>query len=114
MDFSAPVNLERCRVEGQRFSEKSQEIKELLPRMREELWKNRLRLEGELGRELDTARAAATEERVADAHVAGSGDVVATIADFTRAGLVKAADAIVSACSEVRSRIGDECRQQGT
>jgi hypothetical protein len=44
------------------------------------------KLEGELGCELDTARAAASEERVADAHVSGGRQVVAAHSDFAVSG----------------------------
>src|SRR5271170_2884776 len=40
------------------------------------------RLEGELDRQLNAARTASAEERVADAHVAGGGDVVCGVANF--------------------------------
>ena len=41
-----------------------------------------IELESELGSKLNSARTASTQKRIADAHVAGRGDLVGAIADF--------------------------------
>ena len=46
------------------------------------------KLERELGRDLDAARSAASQERVADAHVSGGCNLVGAVADLT-AGSVR-------------------------
>ncbi len=61
-------------------------------------------LEAKLGRELNAARCAASEERIADADVAGSGDRIATGPGFERIRPVEG--------KAVDSRIRDECRQE--
>src|ERR1700752_1065669 len=67
-----------------------------------ELKLREIRLENELRRQLDTARSATAQERVSDANVAGSGEVVAADACFT-----SPVDP-----ESVRRRIGDKCRKQ--
>ena len=61
-----------------------------------------IRLENELRRQLDAARSATAQERVADANVTGSGEVVPADARFT-----SPVDP-----ETVRRRIGDKCRKQ--
>ena len=46
--------------------------------------KKLFRLETEPERQLDSSRAPATEERIADSYVAGGGELVASVADLTR------------------------------
>src|ERR1019366_5231970 len=69
------------------------------------------KLEGELECQLNAARASSAQERVANTDVAGGGDLVPAIANFTRVGTSSKS---ASAGTEVRGWIGNECRQQRT
>ena len=74
-------------------------------------------LERELGRELDAARAASAEERVADAHVARRNDMVGSVAYFaTPASCYEATPAGSrmrwGRLTYVASRVGNKRRQQ--
>src|SRR5207253_8865246 len=74
-------------------------------RSREESGKNPFELESELEAQLNAARTAAYEERIADADVACGGDWVATAAHFAGSAAVQRK----TSCAGVR----DEGRQEG-
>lgn len=74
--------------------------------------RNFAKLEAELDGQLNAAWTSAAEERVADAYIAGGGDLITTVADFTGPRGVRLESA--SAGTEVRRWISNEGRQQRT
>jgi hypothetical protein len=87
----------------------------LLSRISQEEHEYKLtKLEVELNSQLNTARAAASEKRVSDTDIAGSGNVVGAVANFTTCSVCNETATRPHIASRTRrpGRVSDKCWQE--